>query len=45
MREARDDLDLAKESLRLERRSQRRVQHLDGDEAVVLALAREIHGG
>ena len=45
MREPRRDADLAEEALRAERGAGLGVQHLDGDEPLVLGLAREVHGG
>ena len=37
--------DLAEKPLRAERRGELRTEDLEGDETVVLAVAREIHGG
>ena len=41
----RDELDLATESLRPERKTDIVAQHFDGDLAIVLEIAREVNRG
>ena len=45
MREPRGDLDFLEEPLRAQGRGELRLEHLDGDGAVVPHVLSEVHGG